>query len=63
MISFFDIVPLLFGGLDSNDVEDLKKDMGDAREREDGRRALIVVLTALFGLAMAIVGVVIVFFS
>ena len=55
MIGLFDILSI-FGGPDSKEMREMGEDMRAAREKDDGRRMIIVALTALVGFAFIILG-------
>ena len=58
MIGLFDVLSFLFNGPDSKEVKKMGEDMRAAREKDDGRRMIIVALTALVGFAFIILGVI-----
>ena len=57
MIGLFDILSI-FGGPDSKEMREMGEDMRAAREKDDGRRMIIVALTALASFAFLILGVI-----
>lgn len=58
MIGLFDVLSFLFDGPDSKEVKKMGEDMRAAREKDDGRRMIIVALTALASFAFLILGVI-----
>ena len=58
MIRLFDVLSFLFDVPDSKEVKKMGEDMRAAHEKGDGRRMIIVALTALVGFAFIILGVI-----
>ncbi|OUO88995.1 hypothetical protein C2L80_03425 [Rubneribacter badeniensis] len=62
VIRLFDVLSFLFDVPDSKEVKKMGEDMRAAHEKGDGRRMIIVALTALMSFALSILGVIILVF-